>query len=253
MSNVFKKSVIGTAVALGLLAGGQAMASELTANVGVVSNYVFRGESQNVDHSAIQGGIDYSHDSGFHIGTWTSSLNGGGSSTAYGYELDVYGGYSFDVAGVGMDVGYISYMYPEGKTYNVSPSSENKYDFQEIYVSASYGMFNAKYSFSDDYLGYSQINSASKKSAYYVELGMDYPLKDDLSLGLHVGQKGGAWFDDSATRSSVGTGAFTDYKVSLTKGEFSFAVSNTDNKKASVGSQSDNYRVIVGWTHNITL
>ncbi len=251
MSNVFKKSVIGTAVALGLLAGGQAMASELTGNVGVVSDYVFRGESQNMDMAAIQGGLDYSHDSGFHVGTWISSLNGGNTSSTFGYEIDLYAGYSFNAGPVAMDVGYYTYNYPQANTGTTA--TENKYDFAEGYVSASYGMFSAKYSYSPDYLGYSKVNNAGKKAAYYIEAAMTVPLKADLDLGVHVGQKAGAWFDDTATRSSVGTGGFTDYSVSLTKGEYSFTVSNTDNKKSSVGSQSDNYRVYVGWKHDITL
>lgn len=250
MSSMLKKSVLGSAVALALLAGGQAVASELTANAGIVSNYVYRGETQNGDLSAIQGGIDYSHDSGFYVGTWSSSLN-----AASGYEMDIYAGYGFEVAGIGMDVGYISYMYPMGET-NGDPSTENKYDFQEIYVGASYGMFSAKYSYSDNYLGHSEYApDGAKKSAYYLELGMDYPLSDDMTLGLHVGQKAGAFFDVDAAQctTTICDGAVTDYSVALSKGEFSFKVSNMDNKKSSVAAQSDNFRVIVGYTHDIAL
>ncbi len=257
MSNIFKKSVIGSAIALGLLAGAPAMASELTGNVGVVSDYVFRGESQNMDFPAVQGGLDYTADNGFHVGTWISSLNGGNSTTAFGYEMDLYGGYAFTVKNVGMEVGYYTYNYPQGNTANANPSTENKYDFGEYYVSAAYGMFSAKYSYSPDYLGHSKVSAdGSKKSAYYIEAAMTYPIKDDLSVAFHVGEKAGAWFDASERKvanGGPGTGGFTDYSVSLTKGEYSFTLSNTDNKKSSVGAQSDNYRVYVGWKHNITL
>lgn len=249
MSNVFQKSVIGSAVALSLLVGSQAMASDLTANVGVVSDYVFRGETQNGDLSAIQGGIDYSHDSGFHIGTWASSLN-----AASGYELDLYGGYSFDAGPVGMDVGYYTYNYPMGDTNGAATA--NKYDFQELYVSASYGMFSAKYSYSPDYLGHSNYAPDGKdKSAYYLEVGMDMPIKDDLSFGLHVGQKGGDFFDVAAAQctTTICDGAVIDYSATLSKGEFSFTLSGMDDKKSSVAAQSDNVRVVVGWKHELAL
>jgi len=84
---------------------------------------------------------------------------------------------------------------------------------------------------------------------------MDYPIKEDLTLGVHLGQKGGAFFDVDAAQCTTDLcdGAFTDYSVSLTKGEYSFAVSNTDNKKASVGAQSDNYRIVVGYTKELSL
>ncbi len=255
MNEVFKKSVLGSAVALAMLAGGQAMAGELTGNVGVVSDYVFRGETQNDDFAAIQGGIDYSHDSGFHVGTWISSLNGGTQvAGGAGYEMDLYAGYSFEVSGIGMDAGYYTYNYPQGDTN--SATTANKYDFAEYYLSASYGMFSAKYSYSPNYLGHSEYApDGKKKGAYYVEVAMAYPLTEDMSLGLHVGQKGGKFFDVAAAQctTTICDGTVLDYSASLSKGEFSLTLSNMDNKKSSVAAQSDNFRVIVGWKHDITL
>ena len=51
-----------------------APASPLSFNVGVTSNYVFRGISQTHGKPAIQGGIDYLHPSGFYVGAWASSI-----------------------------------------------------------------------------------------------------------------------------------------------------------------------------------
>ena len=66
-----------------------------TSNVGVYSQYVFRGLTQTKEKPALQGGFDYSNDNGFYVGTWLSNIswfsdtNGGTSSL----EWDGYGGF----------------------------------------------------------------------------------------------------------------------------------------------------------------
>ena len=67
-----------------------------TANVGVVSDYLFRGISQTKGAPAIQGGFDYSHSSGLYAGTWLSSVSWYSDTVAgasKSVEFDVYGGY----------------------------------------------------------------------------------------------------------------------------------------------------------------
>ena len=84
----------------------------VSGNAAVVTDYRFRGVSLSGGDMAIQGGIDLGHDSGFYVGTWGSSIDGG----AYGsVELDLYGGWAGEVApGVELDVGVLYYMYPNG-------------------------------------------------------------------------------------------------------------------------------------------
>lgn len=84
---------------------------ELSGNVALVSDYRFRGVSFSDGDPALQGGIDLAHSSGFYIGTWGSTISGGGP---YGeLELDVYGGWSGDISdGVTVDVGLLYYIYP---------------------------------------------------------------------------------------------------------------------------------------------
>ena len=71
-------------------AAAPAAAPALTANIGLVSDYVFRGLTQTNGRPAIQGGIDYAHSSGFYVGTWLSNIswfadqNAGTRSTAGG-------------------------------------------------------------------------------------------------------------------------------------------------------------------------
>src|ERR1700751_3732521 len=47
----------------------------LTANVGFFSEYVFRGIEQTGGKPAVQGGFDYTHPSGFYVGTWASNIS----------------------------------------------------------------------------------------------------------------------------------------------------------------------------------
>ena len=42
--------------------------AETTANIGWVSEYIFRGIFQ--EDSSAYAGVDYAHDSGFYLGTW---------------------------------------------------------------------------------------------------------------------------------------------------------------------------------------
>ena len=47
----------------------------VTANVALVSNYLYRGISQTGGKPALQGGFDYAHASGFYAGVWGSSIS----------------------------------------------------------------------------------------------------------------------------------------------------------------------------------
>ena len=115
------KSLLAAAV---LAATSTVAMAEVSMNVGVTSNYVWRGWIQSADEAAVSGGVDYAHESGVYVGAWVSSLGGGET------EQDIYGGYAGEFSGVGYDVGYINYSYPNADV-----------DFSEVYLGASYDMF----------------------------------------------------------------------------------------------------------------
>jgi uncharacterized protein (TIGR02001 family) len=122
----------------------------VTGNVAVVSDYRFRGVSLSAGDPAVQGGITLNHSSGFYVGAWSSSIDGG---PLYGeQELDLYGGWTGDVAsGVTVDVGLLKYVYP---TNDVGPA-----DYWEPYASVAtqLGPVHAKlgvaYAWDQDSLG----------------------------------------------------------------------------------------------------
>ncbi|MEH6661415.1 MAG: TorF family putative porin [Parasphingorhabdus sp.] len=103
----------------------------VSGNAAVTSDYRFRGVSFSDGDIAIQGGIDVAHESGFYIGTWGSSIE---DSATFGHtELDVYGGWSGEVAsGITFDVGLLYYIYPNGEGGIAGPS-----DYFEPYASVS--------------------------------------------------------------------------------------------------------------------
>lgn len=95
----------------------------------LVTDYRFRGVSQTDEEMAVQGGVSVAHESGLYVGTWASNLAGWGTFGGSNMELDIYGGYSTEVAsGVTLDVGLTWYMYPGGASIT---------DFAEPYVKVS--------------------------------------------------------------------------------------------------------------------
>ena len=76
MKSNLLNSLILAALALPSMAMAADAAPEhtVTSNVGIVSDYVFRGITQNMSAPAIQGGFDYAHSSGLYAGVWGSNV-----------------------------------------------------------------------------------------------------------------------------------------------------------------------------------
>lgn len=191
--------LVGTILAASTVASNVAVA-ELSGNVGFTSNYIWRGVTQGSDDSAISGGVDYAHDSGLYAGTWVSSLGGGSQ-----YEQDLYAGYGFDAGPVGMDVGYIQYMYPVGDV---------DLDFSELYVNASFEMLTAGVAMTIDKEG-----STAYEDDMYLYVSADFEVKEGLSLGLVYGDYD---FDDPSSTD------YSHYQVSLSRDDFVFAFDQND-------------------------
>ncbi|MDK2762182.1 MAG: TorF family putative porin [Sphingopyxis sp.] len=94
----------------------KASAFDLSGGVSVVSDYRFRGISLSNDKVAVQPTLTLSHDSGFYVGAWGSTLP---NSPLYGrFELDLYGGYATEIApGTTADIGLTYYTYPGNRDW----------------------------------------------------------------------------------------------------------------------------------------
>jgi len=129
-------------LALFAFVGFSAAHAQLTGNVGLASDYRFRGISQTRNGAAVQGGIDYAHSSGLYIGNWNSSVSSQQYLNGSGVESDIYGGWKKDIyKGVTVDVGSYNYFYPSSAT-----GANTSYNTQELYFGLGYGPVSAKYS-----------------------------------------------------------------------------------------------------------
>ena len=165
---------------------------EVTYNVGVVSQYRYRGIAQTKGDPAVQGGIDYANANGFYLGTWASTIKwikdakpDAGVSAAKGpVELDLYGGYKFEAAGLAYDVGYLRYEYV-GNTYKDASTANVNANTDEAYGAVTYGPATLKYSYAfSDLFGY--MNS---RGSNYWDLSATFDLGNGYSLVPHVGRQ----------------------------------------------------------------
>lgn len=192
-------------------------------NVGLFSQYIFRGLTQTGEELALQGGIDYSHASGFYAGAWASNISWLEDAKNYDHsslELDVYGGYrnTFGETGIGYDVGLLQYIYPGDK---VAAATIDDAETTEIYGALSWKWLQGKVSYvvSDDAWG-----TTDGQGSWYAEANANIPIADSgFTAVLHVGrQKFDGGSPTSLTAASVACNdndcfSYTDWKIGLTK------------------------------------
>jgi uncharacterized protein (TIGR02001 family) len=241
------KKIVTALVLTGIVgAPGVVMAEEpasphtLTANIALVSDYVFRGVSQTQNGPAIQGGVDYSHSSGFYLGTWASNVSwvstvAGSPAVPFkennSMEIDLYGGFKGTVAeDFGYDVGVITYYYPGNQV-----SGSNDPDTTEVYLGGSWKFLSAKYSYvvSDRFVGWGTTNDInnlndSTQGSYYVEGAVNYPFGEGWGVLAHVGYQSVKDNDNAS---------YTDWKLGVSKdvgfGVFALAYTGTDADTAT--------------------
>jgi uncharacterized protein (TIGR02001 family) len=152
-------------------------------NIGVASSYVYRGLNQSNYKPALQAGLDYSHASGFYVGTWASSIRwlkdfGISSGNA---EIDLYAGYKGSAGDFGYDVGVLRYEY----TGSVAPGATNP-DTTELYVAGTYKWATLKYSHSVS----NTFGNPKSKNSYYLDFTATIPVVDNVNVIAHVGYSG---------------------------------------------------------------
>ena len=204
---------------------GEEPHSSITGNLALTSNYMFRGISQTWDKPAIQGGFDWTHPSGFYLGTWASNVSDNIYNNA-SVEWDLYGGYNGSINDdLTYNVSLLGYFYPGGK-YNAAPSE--KYDTVEAAIGMTYKFLNVKYSRTlTDFYGANgntiTPDNGDSKGSDYIEANVNYEIMEKLLLGLHIGRQ---------KVKNYGSLDYSDYKISLAKefGGFNFtaAYSNTN-------------------------
>ena len=243
-----RKSLITTAV-LGALAApafvfaaDAAPAPDLTVayNVGLYSQYIFRGMTQTDRKPALQGGVDLTHSSGFYLGAWGSNISWltdpygnpkpAESETFYksggNLEIDLYGGYrhTFDSvgSGLGIDLGVLQYWYPGTERGKATGNGYAGANTTEVYGALSYGWLQGKVSVvgSDDAWGWGKTASVTKnaRGTYYAELNATLPIGEWLGGGAFSGVTGIAHIArQEFNNNEVFLASYTDYKLGLQK------------------------------------
>lgn len=148
----------------------------LSANVGLYTDYAFRGVSQSNEGPAVQGGFDVSHTTGLYAGIWGSNVNFNDGDEAK-IELDYYAGYANEYNGFAYDLGFIYYSYP-------GADSRLNYDFWEIAGAVGYDFDFASLSGS---VNYSPEFFGDTGDAFYTAAALDVPLPYDFTASAHVG------------------------------------------------------------------
>jgi uncharacterized protein (TIGR02001 family) len=153
----------------------------LTGNVGLFSQYIFRGLTQTDREPALQGGFDYAHKSGFYAGTWASNISWLHDSGAYrrggSLEWDFYGGWKPTWGDFTFDIGTLYYWYPGDAAFSPpgAPASNPKADTWEVYGGVGWKWLTAKYSYSIMNKTFAVRDSSG---TWYLDLSANVPLGD---------------------------------------------------------------------------
>jgi len=221
-NTIIAASLATAALAVPTLAAAQAAAAApasphtLTGNLGLYSSYRFRGIDQTFGKPALQGGIDYSHSSGFYAGNWNSNVNQGAGFPGGNLEMDFYGGWKKSWGDWGLDLGAIYYYYPGTNAGPLVPFSpfnnrptdlrvlSGKVDNTEAYIGGSWKWISLKYSHGiSDYFG-----APGTKNSHYLDLSANYDLGNGWGINGHVG---------SLKFKNMDNADYTDWKIGVTK------------------------------------
>ncbi len=195
------KMMTKTLIAAGLISVTVSAHADLSANIGGMTDYYFRGLDQTSSGASIMGGLDYEHESGFYLGTWGASLSDD-------VEYDLYAGYAGEYEGFNYGVGVTGYYYDEAKS-----------DYEEVNLYAGYGPVSLEYSIGefDDgagtktdytflaitaeyegaYLTYGDFGDDAGGDYFELGYGTSYEGIDLSVAAIFPDDDGTGWVDDS--------------------------------------------------------
>jgi len=212
----------------------------------IVTDYRFRGISQTDKNIAVQGGITISHESGFYVSAWGSSVSNYVTAAVTGtQELDLIAGFKKTWNGTTFDIGALYYVYPKTKLAGDKSSS----DFIEPYVSVAhtFGPVTAKatanYAPKQKALALDQISPKEDNLYLAGDLSAAIP-GTPIGLTGHLGHTfGPSWLSIGKEYTDWGLGATVTYKALTfgiqyvdTDGDFITPTGKNASKAGVVGS-----------------
>ncbi len=180
-----KHGLVPALGAIILAAAGPAVAQSwsVEGEVGVVSDYRYRGYSLSDGDPALQAGGSAWHASGWYVTGYASSVAaiGDGSGPTSDIELTAGVGWSGEIAGWTLDLGLMGYGYPGARGV----------DYVELPVSVARSFGPASWT-----LGYAHApaQAALDESNRYLWTGLELaPETWPVTFGLKVGRERGAF------------------------------------------------------------
>ncbi|RKG33531.1 TorF family putative porin [Acinetobacter tianfuensis] len=197
-------AVLGAASAFTFAEEAPASEHSFSGNIGILSSYNLRGMTNTPENkdATIQGGLDYSHASGFYAGWWGSTLNYG-DDLPNGFENDFYAGYN---GSINNDWGYtagLTYYY----YYDIDTNDANGF---ETMLGLSYKDFGITAQTLLEDVAWGNAGDTYIKGTYSYALPKDFSL--DTALGLYLYEKSGDFIEDST--ESFG---FRHFDIGLSK------------------------------------
>ncbi len=205
MKKLFGAALLASVASVAMTSAAHA---EISGNIALTTDYVFRGVSLSDNSYAIQGGFDWSQDI-WYAGVW-------GSSLSEGAELDLYGGVTPSTGPVDWDFGIIGYFYPGAN------DDDAEFDYYELKAGASISPID-KWTFGAT-VYYSPENYGDTGDARYVEATAAFAPTEQLSFDAAFGNQqvenpdgapGGADEDDYNTWNIGGTYALHGFSLDL--------------------------------------
>src|SRR5688572_8413123 len=176
------KLIRGAALTTGLLLVAGAAQAGVTSTWTATNDYDFRGNSQSATDPALQGSLDYAHDSGWYIGAWASNVDFQANGAQTDIEVDLYTGFTKTLeSGFAYDVGIVGYQYDESDA-----------NYLEVYGSIAKDWFKAKLWYSPDFAG---DTTSGDTEAWYLEANGTWALPSNFSILAHVGYSTGDYWD----------------------------------------------------------
>jgi uncharacterized protein (TIGR02001 family) len=224
---------------------------ELNMNVGLATQYVYRGLSQTNGYPAVQGGIDYEYRETWYAGAWfsnTSIYNDVMRGASSSLEIDTYTGFEGRIAKAwAYDVGLIHYAFP-GRYPQSSLKAARlvRPDSTEAYASLAYRGLTLKYSHA---LG-TLFGIPNSSGTYYLEADGDFPVSGTgINLALHAGRQ--------VFRGVSGTGiannrlySYSDYRIGISEKFSKYIVSiATTTSSANASVYTNLFGNNIGKTH----
>ena len=211
--NKLKLTLIGLAL---VFVSTLANAVSISGNAAIQTDYIWRGMTQNSGDTSVNVGLDADFGNGFYLGTWAATVDFGNGHTL---EHDYYGGYAFELGGIGVNIGAIQVTY----------NGTTDVDFSENYIALSLPM-NVGLHFSEgDELGdYAEIS-----------WGMDVGVG---SLSIAYGD-----MDDASATAAPDAGTHTTIGYSMSAGDFTVDLSYSDfnGNTNAAGTKADDEALVL--------